>query len=180
MPSSPESLPAPLHPQHSIAQDMHQHISTVGALAGRTNPVRSAYSGTCRPFLPVLHFWPCFAVATSLDPLGWSARSSWSPGSCQTLLTPVPGATPMPLPPKCPLLLVIFPCRLHIVHLRICPACGPGPHPVSQFCSEMLLLTTEWPHCNCSFDLHFAYTGPPLKSSILLWTPLHSHSLPTC
>jgi hypothetical protein len=75
----PQNPPFPPQvPQHSIAQDMYQHIFDRGMVwcVGRINPFRSADSGACRLLLQMLQFFPCFAVATSLTPLGWSARSS--------------------------------------------------------------------------------------------------------
>jgi hypothetical protein len=43
--------------------------------------------------------------------------------------------------------------------LLLYPACSPGRHSVSQFCSEMLLLTSDWPRYHCCLDVLFTDLG---------------------
>jgi hypothetical protein len=45
---------------------------------------------------------------------------------------------------------------LHIIHLLLlCPA-EEGRPPLFKFCSEMLLLTSDWPHYSCRLGILFA------------------------
>jgi hypothetical protein len=40
--------------------------------------------------------------------------------------------------------------------LLLCPSCGPRRHPVSNFCSKILLLTSDWPRYHNHLDILFA------------------------
>jgi hypothetical protein len=62
-------------------------------------------------------------------------------------------------------------------------ACGPGRHPTPPCCPELLLLTSDWPHCNRCLGILFLVYGstrqvqhppvrPPLSSSLILFTCL--------
>jgi hypothetical protein len=46
---------------------------------------------------------------------------------------------------------------LHIIYrLLLCPACSSGRRPVSYFCSDMLLLTSDWPRYHSRLDVPLA------------------------
>jgi hypothetical protein len=60
---------------------------------------------------------------------------------------------------------------LHIIHrLLLCPA-GLGRPPLFKFCSEMLLLTSDWPHYRCHLGILLADLNIPPSASASSCTP---------
>jgi hypothetical protein len=155
MSSTPESPPAcqlgPGPPDRALPRICINTSSIVVDLwlAGRTNPSCSVGSGTCRSPLQMLQFchvseWP--SPRPSLDGLpGPPDRKAPTCSCChsEVILPDVPSSAHY-LP------------WLHIIHrLFMCPA-GPGRPPIVLFCSEMLQLTSDWPHYHCRLGILFA------------------------
>jgi hypothetical protein len=121
---------------------------------------RSADSGTYGPLLPMMQFWPCFTMANSLTPY-WMVclailltRPPPTPALIHLHLVPLV-APPRHHSPQSAYAARHLPC-LHTFHrLIIFPTCGQGRHPVSQFGSELLLLTSDWHPYHRRIDVLF-------------------------
>jgi hypothetical protein len=137
--------------RYSSAQNMYQPIFDRGR---HTDPSCSVSSGTCRLPLQMLQFSPCCGVAISPNSPRMACQSLQiaQPLPTPPLIPAVPGATLTRPPRMCPLLPMIFPgCTSSIVMSRALQDQG-----ALQFCSEMLLLTSDWLRYHCHLGNLFA------------------------
>jgi hypothetical protein len=158
-PPPPNPRLRPRAPRYSIAQEMYQHIFDRGEpLACRTH----------KPF-PLCQQW-YLHVAPADAAVFAMFRSGHLPVPDLDGLHGPPD-TPAPATPHtdstCPwchsdvnLSAVTSFARdlpwLHIIHrLLLCPS-GQGRPPLFKFCSDVLLLTSDWPHYHCRLSILFA------------------------
>jgi hypothetical protein len=109
----------------------------------------------------MLQFSPCCGVAISPNSPRMACQSLQiaQPRPPPPLIPAVPGATLTRPPRMCPLLPMIFPgCTSSIVM-----SCALQDQGALQFCSEMLLLTSDWLRYHCHLGILFA--GLNIRSS---------------